>query len=134
MSAQKEIVRIRVLGLGWADCAIAWSKGGKWLTAADSARVSSLPNHQSIPALERKHLPSLGKRTADVASLDALEASSSTALEQAARATKAQREAEGVGDSAQEWQPMSVRVLHACRVGKRIEVLFPYSVPGGEAA
>eukprot|EP00965_Chrysotila_dentata_P200594 6180060-Pleurochrysis_carterae.AAC.2 len=107
MTALMEEVRIRVLGLGWTDCAYAWSKGGKELTVAEL-----LANLKSI-------------RTADVASLDAREASSSSALELAARATKAQRKAEGVGDCVQERQPVLAPVLDAGLAGKRVEMLFP---------
>jgi len=50
---------------------------------------------------------------------------------QAARAAKAQREAESVGDTVQERQPVSAPVLDAGMVGNRVEMLFPYNVPGG---
>eukprot|EP00965_Chrysotila_dentata_P190689 6174039-Pleurochrysis_carterae.AAC.2 len=126
MAALKEQVRICVLGLGWADCAIAWSKGGKELTVAEL-----LAHLKSIILQQRSRaIPAKPPRTADVVSLDAREVSSSAALELAARATKAQREAKGVGDSVQERQPVSAPILDAGMVGKRVEVLFPYSAPG----
>eukprot|EP00965_Chrysotila_dentata_P100112 3307826-Pleurochrysis_carterae.AAC.1 len=111
MTALKEQVRIRVQGLGWANCAIAWSDGGKELTEnrllLSSARMQFSSNLRS--RRRAKRLPSLGKRTADVARLDAIEKASSSA-------------AEGVGNSAQERQPVSAPVLDAGMVGKRLVV------------
>eukprot|EP00965_Chrysotila_dentata_P190854 6174150-Pleurochrysis_carterae.AAC.8 len=76
----KEQVRIRVLGLrAWANCAIAWSKSGKERTVAEllvrlksiilQQRTRAIPAKSALLAFERKRLPSLGKCTADVASL-----------------------------------------------------------------
>ena len=127
-------------GLGWGDVSCAWSKGGvafspvelmehlKKLISEQSKRT--IPSKPPVPGLARKELPALGKRTADVAALDAKEAASGSALEAAARATKADREAKGIGDSYQQRQG-SKPDLDERLIGKRIEVVFHYTLPDG---
>ena len=65
-----------------------------------------------------------------VAALDEKEAEGGAALEAAARATKAQREAKGVGDSYQSRQG-SMPALDENLIGKRLEVVFHYTLPEG---
>jgi hypothetical protein len=140
VEALKEQIRIRVEGLGWSDLACAWSKDGvqfppselmkhlKTLVAEQSKRT--IPTKPPPPGLARKELPALGKRTADVAALDAREASNGWALEAAARATKAAREAKGIGDSYQQRQG-SKPDIDEHLVGKRVEVVCHYTLPDG---
>ena len=140
LEALKEQIRIRVEGLGWSELSCAWSKNGvqflpdelmkhlKMLLAEQAKRP--IPLKPPVAGLARKELPVLGKRTADVAALDAKEASNSWALEAAARATKAQREAKGIGDSYQQRQGSKPEIDERL-VGKRIEVVIHYTLPDG---
>lgn len=72
----------------------------------------------------------LGKRTSDVAALDTKEVTNGGVIEEAARATKAAREAKGFGDSYQQRQP-SRPTLDENIIGKRIEVVCHYDLPEG---
>ena len=65
-----------------------------------------------------------------VAALDTKEAEGGAALEAAARALKAQREAKGFGDSYQQRQG-SRPELDQKIIGKRIEVVYHYELPEG---
>ena len=89
----------------------------------------TIPSKPPVPGLARKSLPTLGNRTSDVAALDAREAANGWALEAAARATKAQREAKGVGDSYQQRQ--GSRPELETLVGKRVEAVWKYALPEG---
>jgi hypothetical protein len=140
LEALKEQIRIRVDGLGWSELSCAWSKDGaafppgelmkhlKMLIAEQATRT--IPLKPPVPGLARKELPALGKRTADVAALDDREASNSWALEAAARATKAQREAKGIGDSYQQRQGSKPQIDETL-VGTRVEVVCHYNLPTG---
>ena len=140
LEAVKEQIRIRVLGLGWADLSTPWTVDGAVLTPAmlmvhlkkiitEQARRTA-PTKPPVPGLERKELPSLGTRTSDVAMLDTKELEKGSTLEAAARATKAAREAKGVGDSYQERQGSRPEIDEAL-VGKRIEAVCHYTLPDG---
>eukprot|EP00965_Chrysotila_dentata_P021159 700541-Pleurochrysis_carterae.AAC.1 len=71
--ALKEQIRIRVLGL------LTHLK-----TIIALQRTRSLPTKPPVQALERKSMPQLGKRTTDVAKLDAAEVANSAVLEASA--------------------------------------------------
>jgi hypothetical protein len=140
LEAVKEQIRIRVDGLGWNDLSCAWSADGKafppdellqhlkMLIKEQSTR--SIPSKPPPPGLARKELPTLGKRTGDMAALDAREANDSRAIEAAARAEKEQRESKGFGDSYQARQG-SRPELDDDLVGKRIEVVIEYTLKDG---
>eukprot|EP00965_Chrysotila_dentata_P220798 6192002-Pleurochrysis_carterae.AAC.1 len=96
--------------------------------AARACRASNPP----VPTLQRALLPALCKRTAEVAALERSQASSRHALEAAVCATKAQREAQGVGDSMQEPQlTVSAPRVDEATVGSCLEVLCAYDLPDG---
>jgi hypothetical protein len=136
----KEQIRMRVLGLGWADLSHPWSKDGaaftptelmvhlKKIISEQSRRV--IPNKPPVPGLARKELPTLGTSTADGARLDAVEAASGAAVEAAARAAKGMREAKGVGDSYQQRKGSRPEIGEAL-IGRRIEAIFHYDLPEG---
>ena len=80
ITALKENIRIRVLGLGWEDLATPWSINGKDLTSDELAkhlksiikeqRKRSIPSKPPIPLPERKNLPILGTKTLDLAVIE----------------------------------------------------------------
>lgn len=140
LEAVKEQIRIRVQGLGWKDLSCAWSADGKafppnellehlkMLIKEQSRRI--IPSKPPPPGLARKELATLGKRTGDMAALDAREANDSRAVEAAARAEKTQRESKGFGDSYQQRQG-SKPELDGALVGKRVEVVVEYTLTEG---
>ena len=93
-------------------------------------RKRQVPSGPPVKIAPRKELPALGTRAADAVALDALAEESSAALEAHARSLKAQREAEGIGDSYQERQGSRPEV-DAALVGKRLEVLCSYVLEEG---
>ena len=140
LEALKEQIKIRVLGLGWADLSTPWSKDGvafsptelmahlKKLISEELRRA--IPEKPPVPGLARKCLPTLGTCTSDSARLDAQEAAGGAAVEAAARAAKAQREAKGIGDSYQQRQGSRPTIDEAL-IGRRIEAIFHYELPEG---
>ena len=140
LEALKEQIKIRTLGLGWADLTTPWSKDGAAFTPADlmvhlkkiiseqARRV--IPDKPPVPGLKRKQLPTLGESTSDATRLDAQEAASGAAVEAAARAAKGAREAKGIGDSYQQRQGSRPEIDEAL-VGIRIESIFHYILPEG---
>eukprot|EP00965_Chrysotila_dentata_P203689 6181887-Pleurochrysis_carterae.AAC.1 len=95
-------------------------------------RVCDLPEKSPVPLLQRKSLSALGKRKAAAAELEQSKPQSSQSLEAAARAKKAQREAQGMGDSVQEMQPVSAPAVDASLAGKRLESPCEYThLPDG---
>ena len=131
---------MRILGLGWADLATAWSKDGAAYTPAEllvhlKKNISeqarrTIPDRPPVPGLARKALPTLGTATTDAARLDAQEAASGAAVEAAARAEKAAREAKGIGDSYQQRQGAKPDINEEF-IGTRIEVVCQYDLPEG---
>ena len=109
LEALKEQIRIRTLGLGWADLKTPWSKDGAAFSPDDlmvqlkkiiKEQVRrAVPDKPPVPGLARKELATLGASISDGARLDAQEAASGAAIEAAARAAKGAREAKGIGDS-----------------------------------
>ena len=81
-----------------------------------------------MPGLQRKALPTLGTSTSDSAKLDAKEAAGGEAVEAAARAAKAHREAKGIGDSYQQRQGSRPEIDDAL-IGTRLEVICHYELP-----
>ena len=129
----KEQIRIRVIGFGWTDLHTAWSHKGEAfkadfllnhlatiISAQDQRDTPSLP---PVPLSKRKALPQLGTATLDRLLLDAKAARECGAFEEAARAEKARCEAEGIGDSYENMQPV---VAPEVVVGMRLEVLCHY--------
>ena len=140
LAALKEQIRIRVLGLGWSDLSTAWSKDGAPYTPAElmmhlkkviseQAR-RTIPNKPPVPGLQRKELSTLGTSTSDAGRLDAQEAAGGAAVEAAARAAKAAREAKGIGDSYQARQGSRPDINEAL-ISTRIEVICHYDLPEG---
>ena len=140
LEALKEQIKIRTLGLGWADLTTPWSKDGAAFTPTDlmvhlkkiiseQAR-RAIPDRPPVPGLERKQLPTLGESTSDATRLDAQEAASGAAVEAAARAAKGAREAKGIGDSYQQRQGSRPEIGEAL-IGRRIEAIFHYTLPEG---
>ena len=140
LAVLKEQIRIRTLGLGWADLTTPWSKDGASFSPADlmvhlkkiitEQSRRAIPDKPPVPGLARKELATLGSSTSDGARLDAQEAASGAAVEAAARAAKGAREAKGIGDSYKERQGSKPDIDEAF-VGTRIEVICHYDLPEG---
>lgn len=140
LAALKEQIRIRTLGLGWADLHHAWSKDGtdfeprvlalhlKVIIAAEATRP--IPSTPPVPLPARKVLPTLGETACDVAALDAKQMDGAAAFDQKARAEVERREAEGEGDRYEQCQPTS-RPAVATLLGKRLDYLFEYAHASG---
>eukprot|EP00966_Prymnesium_polylepis_P113976 2634354-Prymnesium_polylepis.1 len=90
----------------------------------------TIPTKPPVPGLSRKELPTLGTATSDSARLDGKEAASGAAVEAAARAAKADREAKGIGDSYQQRQGSRPDIDEEL-IGIRIEAVFHYTLPDG---
>ena len=129
----KEQIRIRVVGFGWTDLHTPWSKKGEPFKAAyllahlakviDEQAERTIPAQPPVPLSQRKELPQLGTATLDVLALNAKAEQESGDFEAAARAEKARREAEGIGDAYENKQPV---LTPEVVVGMRVEVLFRY--------
>jgi len=129
----KEQIRIRVIGLAWSDLHTPWSKGGeafdsKHLTARLKEIIGEqskreIPTRAPVPQVKRKELPTLGTETLDKLQLDARAAAKSGAFEEAARAEKARREVEGIGDTRENMQPIDIPTV---AIGMRLERLIWY--------
>jgi hypothetical protein len=137
----KEQIRIRVVGLGWSDLHVPWSKGGEAFGSAHlltelktiiaEQRTRQVPTKAPVPRMERKALPLLGSPTQDLKDLDQRVADDDEAFATAARVEKARREAAGVGDSFENRQAVRPPPI---TVGMRLEQLcwYDYKEPDAD--
>ena len=141
ITALKENIRIRVLGLGWEDLATPWSINGKDLTSDELAkhlksiikeqRKRSIPSKPPIPLPERKDLPILGTKTLDLAVIESTHLLKGENFERDAHAIRNKREADGVGDRYAGLQPMSRPNIDQSLLGKRLDVCEKYTLEEG---
>ena len=137
LEALKEQIRMRSLGLGWTDYAIAWSKDGKERTPAELAahlkeciRGSGKKVAPTVATLARKELPTLGEQASEVATLDAQQSARAGHLLANARRVRTEREAAGLGDRYSELQP-TTRPDPSTLVGKRLDFCCSYELEEG---
>ncbi len=138
LEAVKENIRMRVVGLGWDDCRTAWSKNGKEYTPDELAqhlkniirdtRNRKIPKNAPVVLPMRKELPVLGTQTSDVVAIDAARLATSDEFEANARRIRDDREANGIGDSCGNKQPMSAPNVDDELIGKRLEVCVEYEL------
>ena len=141
LQALKENIRMRVLGFGWADLATAWSKDGKEFSVAQltahlktiivATASRDIPSKPPLPLPARKALPVLGEQARDAAALDLLQLSKGAEFEAEARRVRAEREAEGVGDSCAERQQQTAPLVDKALLGKRLEICCNYELDNG---
>ena len=141
ITALKDNIRIRVLGLGWVDLATPWSRNGKDLTVDQlgdhlkliikEQRKRGIPSKPPIPLPERKDLPTLGTKTPDLLAIEATYLLKSNKFEKDAHTTRNNREAAGVGDRHADLQPMSRPNIDQHLLGKRLDVCEKYVLEEG---
>ena len=130
----KDEILTRVVGFGWGDFKCAWSSskevsvGTVATLQAHARKVIEAEADRTIPAeahcavLQRKTLPQLGQPTIKVEQLDSRSSDDVDSLKAAAAEERARREANGIGDSVQNRQPVQPPPFDDSLVGKHLEV------------
>ena len=141
LNGLKENIRMRVLGLGWKDLAIAWSKNGKECTVnqllnhlkkiISQQRTRGIPEKPPVKLPERKVLPTLGRKTAILSRIEDKYASQSEKFETAGQNLRVERELAGIGDRYSQMQPLSMPVVDKKLIGKRLDVCFKWNLEEG---
>ena len=106
--ALKENIKIRVIGFGWDQFHQAWSKDGnpysieflaeKLKDIIRKSKKLEIPEKPPIDIQNRKSLPSLGERTADVKALDLNYIKDTKKFKKDAQRLRREREDSGYGD------------------------------------
>ena len=132
MSALKENIRMRVIGLGWKDLATPWSKNGVEFTSnelmnhlkliIEQERTRIIPSKFQPDISKRKDLPQLGTRIMNIQDFDINRQSNTQSFEKNAMNVRNEREALGFGDRYTEMQPTSRPNIDIHLLGKRLEI------------
>ena len=129
----KEQIRIRVLGLGWADLHHPWSKDGKAHSVKELAthlkenimpqeQKREIPTQPPLLAPKRKKLAVLGTLSANVKRLDATSREKAEEIRETAERLRDERELEGIGDRYGEMQPLVCPELNEDLLERRLEI------------
>ena len=104
--ALKENIRMRVLGLGWNDLAITWSKSGVQLSVSELTyhlkaiivhqKKRRIPEKPPVIIPERESLPPLGLPVKELKQIDLASHANLEYFEQNARSLRNTREAVGM--------------------------------------
>lgn len=141
--AVKEQIRIRVLGFGWKDLHVAWSRDGVEFSAEylrDKLIETIIPeqSERDIPDIPPVQLPSrgnrrqLGTKSKDLEKLDAKRKEKEVTFVELAHISREDQEMNGETDRYEKLQPMKPPVDEKL-IDKRIEQLWEFFEPDGTA-
>ena len=141
--ALKENIKIRVIGFGWDQFHQTWSKDGnphsieflaeKLKDIIRKSKKLKIPEEPPIDVQNRKNLPSLGERTADVKALDLNYIKDTKKFKKDAQRLRREREDSGYGDMYSVLQSVAVPKIDDSFIGKRIDVLFAFEILDSDA-
>ena len=139
----KENIKIRDIGFGWDQFHQAWSKDGnpysieflaeKLKDIIRKSKKLEMPEKPPIDIQNRKSLPSLGERTADVKVLDLNYIKDTKKFKKDAQRLRREREDSGYGDMYSVLQSVAVPKIDDSFIGKRVDVLFAFEILDSDA-
>ena len=141
LSALKENIRIRVIGLGWKDLATAWSKDGKDFTPNQlanhlkhiiaSQRSRQIPDKPPVELPKRKVLPTLGTKSTTLSGIEQTYENQKRSFEEDGLNLRKEREKAGIGDRYENMQPLTMPPVDKRLIGRRLDVCFEWNLVEG---
>ena len=141
LSAFKENIRIRVIGLGWKDLATAWSKDGKDFTPNQlanhlkhiiaSQRSRQIPDKPPVELPKQKVLPTLGTKSTTLSGIEQTYENQKRSFEEDGLNLRKEREKAGIGDRYENMQPLTMPPVDKRLIGRRLDVCFEWNLVEG---